>query len=198
MTDATKKLDVSPMEVAVSTLFPILRGQWLLWEICELSFRLELLQLDSVLLPALEIVDGTSPSDIKIAQDKHFSKRQELACKCFDLGTGGTWDYLSTDRSRADKGLASPDWDRCFPYVKALWDFMSEWDFEKPRSWKLVEQQRLDAYSGRPWEVDIARAYAQNYYNSYGRPAVLPQTLTRASLNELLPPIVESFPLIED
>ena len=67
MTDATKKLDVSPMEVAVSTLFPILRGQWLLWEICELSFRLELLQLDSVLLPALEIADGTSLSDIKIA-----------------------------------------------------------------------------------------------------------------------------------
>jgi len=189
MTDACEKQGITPLESSVTTPFPQLRGQWLLWELAELNFRLELLQLDEALVPPIVVPDGTHPNDFRKAYDERSRQRQELACRCFDYGGENEPNYLTTKRSLACSGLASTEWSNRYPYVKALWELMDSWIFYKPREWRRGIDENLDAIRGLAWERKIAWCYTQNYYDQFARPPVLPYTLRRETLSAALPAV---------
>ena len=189
MTEACEKQGITPLESGATTPFPQLRGQWLLWELAELNFRLELLQLDEALLPPIVVADGTHPNDFKNACDERSRQRQELACRCFDYGNENEPNYLTTKRSLACSGLASTEWSKHYPYVKALWELMDSWIFNKPREWRHGIDENLDAMRGLVWERELAWCYAQNYYDRFARPPVLPYSLRWETLFIVLPAV---------
>jgi hypothetical protein len=146
----------------------------LLWELSELSFRFELLNLDRRAISMRVIEDEKYKSEFL---SPHV--REDLILKCFHLEASDPCHLAYVSPAHAQKGLASPTIQARLPFLKALRSVMFEWDgYESHHLCRLVE---LSAHSPEiellHYENAITRFYAQSFFRFFGRAAVLPTVL---------------------
>lgn len=149
-----------PQNELESQVVDMREGRQLIWELSELNFRWELQALDR-----------------RLYDRKLFSKleRQKMLMRCFpeEVVT-----ISNTHPSHARTGLASPAFSDRLPFLQSLWSLMESWPIPKPSSWNQCPVNPTISPEGDRWEYDLARFYAQTFFEHFSRPAILPHTLS--------------------
>jgi hypothetical protein len=136
------------------------KARLVIWELSEYNFRWELQALNR-----------------RLYDRKRFNplERQEMLLHCFSsLYDGIAGIHFSLART----GLAAPRFADRLPYLQALWMLMDVWPLEKPKSWLFCPKNPVFSPEGDKWERELVRFYAQTFFDHFGRPAVLPLTLS--------------------
>ncbi|KAJ8079389.1 hypothetical protein PM082_021897 [Marasmius tenuissimus] len=134
----------------------------LLWEICELNFRSDLLRLDSRLRNGLSANSAEPDSD---------AVHEELLLKVFP-----ELSLTTVNANLTPLGLSSSDWGSRRHWLVHLRDLMGEWTVSLP-----------DVLVGSPppvsspqathqaWEEHLIRHFVQLFFDCFGRSPVLPR-----------------------
>jgi hypothetical protein len=146
------------------------KAQETIFEISEFNFRFELLALDRRALDEKKFGEWKNSSTFWLF-------RQGMVMAIFP-GDSNTLMDVHVKDSRS--GLAAEDWQTRRRSLKAWWKVMNDWEGEKPASWDWpVEDTPGDAE--KRWERDLVVYYVQNFFDYFGRPAILPRTLEAAA-----------------
>jgi len=132
----------------------------ILWELAELSFRFELLALDTRVT--------TSISD----------DRQELIRACFPGGASAS--LLVADLGAANDGLGNVHWEPKSVYLHALKKVMTTWKGEVPAI-ILAEKVRWTEREIEDLEGGITCFYMKMFYQHFGRAPIVPRRLSHAT-----------------
>lgn len=154
-------------------------GRRVVWELCEISFRFELLALDAKLNKRRPRA-GEDTHDPRFGQD-----RRLVIAGCFDGGEEGDV-FLLVSKCKARAGLALRNWNVRARYLRALWKVMDSWDSSKPHTWDHLDRYSMDEEQGREFERNLVANYCQTFYDTFGRPPILPRTLALEDTNVLL------------
>jgi len=147
-----------------------LEREEIVWELCELNFRFELLALDSRATTTLE------------------SNRQTLVSECFP-GTS----LLIADLGSANHGLASHSWEERALYLHALKRLMMTWRGKVPPI-IMAEKVRWTMDDIEDLEREVTKFYVVSFYNHFRRAPVVPRGLShQAALYVPPPPLPISF-----
>ncbi|KAK0221648.1 hypothetical protein IW262DRAFT_1459908 [Armillaria fumosa] len=136
------------------------RGKYLVWELCELNFRQELLSLDTHL---------THPDSSAKEEDviNFWLKCQEQIMGLFSDGSLVPSMPTSTNR------LVLPTWSERFEALKSFRDVMRAWDI--PLSFASKGHLGpLGSEVALRTEAALVAHYAQTFFNVFGQPPVLP------------------------
>ncbi|THU79179.1 hypothetical protein K435DRAFT_845547 [Dendrothele bispora CBS 962.96] len=133
--------------------------QEIVWEISEISFRLELMALDRYLLPHLD-----------------WEQRQSVLGDCW-LGSP-----FHIDLSGTRSGLAEPNLNRRLSHLQSLFQVMKPWPGPKPILLDVVFPSRTQYTNVNDFEQAvvqveeaIARFYVRTFLNTFKRPATIPR-----------------------
>ncbi|KAG1844543.1 hypothetical protein DFJ58DRAFT_844036 [Suillus subalutaceus] len=150
-------------DIAISTLDnpPADLARQIVYEICEQSFRYELLDLDEHL--------GRDARKDKEAR----KERMELLRSIFPSKSLKVWNR---DLPQENDGLNAPSFDAALPYFESFRKVLSAWE-HFPESLK----QPFDA-TGREHNIwkgmkECCLFYVQSYFDNTGRPPVVPHLL---------------------
>jgi hypothetical protein len=140
----------------------VVRG--ILWELFQLNFAYELLSLDR---RACSILDTTS-------NDSQLMQRQALVSECFSVDP-----FLSRLLPDRDCGLAADDIEERIPYIFSFVRVMQSWKGDKPPIFNLVAQpyQEVPPSQASGLEEAATKYYCQQFFNYFGRAALLPHRL---------------------
>ncbi|KAJ6601473.1 hypothetical protein B0H10DRAFT_2230590 [Mycena sp. CBHHK59/15] len=133
-----------------------------LWQISELSFRLEFFSLDRRAGPAQNSVQR--------------EQRNDLLHSCFPRGSSEWASLLNCDVACASQGLAAKDWKTKLPYLLRLRQVMECWTGDAPDLVKalLPEYSEQDAAK---LEFALAKYYTQTFFDFFGRAPSIPMCL---------------------
>jgi len=142
---------------------PLVIFREIIWELCERSFRCELVLLDR---RACANLDVHNP-------DKLF-ERQELISKCI---VDSSVDVVSIPSSNL--GLAANDFRARLPFILALVTVMRSWKGDKPATFSLASQPIYDFSETQALHLEeaVAMLYAQTSFNYFGRAPFIPYRL---------------------
>ncbi|KAK1236111.1 hypothetical protein PQX77_000645 [Marasmius sp. AFHP31] len=148
--------------LAPSAPIPPVDRSGLLWELCELNFQSDLLHLDSRLRTRLSADSPELDSE---------AVHEELLVKVFP-----ELSLTTVDAHVAPIGLSSSDWESRRHRLVSLRDLMDEWAEPLPDTLTGLPPP-VDAphVAQRVWEERLVRHFAQLYFDSFGRPPVLPR-----------------------
>ncbi|KAK0222306.1 hypothetical protein IW262DRAFT_1379784 [Armillaria fumosa] len=144
----------------------------LVWEICELNFRLELLSLD--VRAAARSIRSQATVDEYFQADSSFRiERQTKVRRCFPDA------FPSPQSARANYGISSTHWSRRFKKLKYLRKLMEGWTDPPRREVMEIRPEALEKESrvSVAWEQGLVQHYVQTFYDYFGRPAILPRRL---------------------
>ncbi len=145
------------------------RGQELVWHLSELNFRAELLALDGRQTHAPPSGDD---EDIATVTANFRMAREQAVLKVFPEQS-----VTFADATVANTGLSSHDWKTRATRLQALRDVMQKWDAPLPvNCLGCLAGTECDEVGYRI-ERMLAAHYAQTFYDSFGRAAVLPRGL---------------------
>ncbi len=141
--------------------FNVERGRYLVWELCELNFQLELLALDAYLTRSAQ----SSTQDEADFQLQH----QNTILKLFPEES----IVPSSVSEPSGCHLASSVWqDRCGA-LKSFKDVMQQWVVPLPQK-AIGFLGSLEDEASLTVEKSLAAHYAQTFFDCNGRPPVLP------------------------
>ncbi|TFK60528.1 hypothetical protein BDN72DRAFT_904875 [Pluteus cervinus] len=172
------------------TPFPALgpsEFEQVLWELCELGFRYEVVALDGRLAarPTSKL-EPRPQSNQPLIQPSE--PRQLKIEACFaGMHHGSLFDV---NLNTANLGLADYDWIRRAPFILALQKLMRSWkvDGRRPASLDISKFAWSEA-DVVGLERDVAQFYTQSFFDQFHRAAVIPRRLsTRALGSSLMPP----------
>ncbi len=149
--------------------FDVNQGRYLIWELCELNFRLELLAIDAHLTRSL------------VSDDTDFQlKRQNAILKLFPGESLVPLPFHSV----GSVSFHSTSWkERCI-VLEAFRKIMSEWEVPLVFEAKGLLDPSDDNASLKV-EKALVKHYAQTFFDHFGRPPVLPRIPHQsAPLNE--------------
>ncbi|SJL17030.1 uncharacterized protein ARMOST_20571 [Armillaria ostoyae] len=144
----------------------------LVWEICELNFRFELLSLD--VRAAARSLRSQATGDEYFQADSTFRiERQTKVRWCFPDA------FPSPQSARANYGISSTHWSRRFKKLKYLRKLMEGWANPPRREVMAIRPEALEKESrvSVEWEQGLVQHYVQTFYDHFGRPAILPRRL---------------------
>ncbi|KAK0460354.1 hypothetical protein IW261DRAFT_1577666 [Armillaria novae-zelandiae] len=145
------------------------RGQELVWQLCELNFRFELLVLDTCVASCPPPTDGQNPED---AVANFRMERQNLISGIFPE------DSLSSiSVTRVNDGLGSTDWSCQYQRLRVLREVMKGWNTPIPFEVKGFMGPTTESDSTLSVEKAIAKHYAQTFYDTFGRAPILPHRI---------------------
>jgi hypothetical protein len=147
----------------VETLTDLEREE-IVWELCELNFRFELLALDSRATTIPE------------------SKRQTLVSECFPGNS-----LLVADLGSANHGLASHSWEERALYLHAMKRLMMTWRGKVPPI-ITAEKVRWTMHDIEDLEREITKFYVASFYNHFRRAPVAPRGLSHQAASYVPPP----------
>lgn len=132
--------------------------QKIVWELNELSFRLELMSLNNCLARRLET---TSPNDL-----------DHMACfpPCRAM--------LAFDEAAANLGLAAPQQAQRIQYMRALAQLMTKWDGCPEVVRRGAGSTNLGPSKTNQFEQQVVRFYVKSFTYQYGRLPILPLNLS--------------------
>lgn len=135
-----------------------------LWELHELNFRFDLIQLDACL--------GKDTSDAHEA-----SKREDMLQKSWGAQGHDFYDPAHIDWPTRNTALADPSMTRRIRCVRYLHDLCGTWtDFPMPVSEQQMDEDVEEAVGVR-YEQMLYSAIQQTFYDLFGRPMVPPRRL---------------------
>lgn len=154
--------------------------RWILWKLCEINFKYELLSIDRRLCqPSLRPREMTT--------EEWMASRESKVLRCFYGSNIGRAHIFTADPLLARKGLANPEWKERRSFVRALWNLIKEWDIRKPaelditlEAWlKLKEDDFLTI------ERRLVLFYCSTFYDSFCRLPTLPRMLSEGDMSHL-------------
>ena len=136
----------------------------ILWELFQLNFAYEFLSLDH---HACSTLDPTS-------DDSQLIQRQALVSKCFPVNP-----FLSRSLPDHNCGLATNDIEECILYVVCFVQVMQSWKDNKPPIFNLAawSYQEIPQSQASELEEATTKYYCQQFFNYFGRAALLPHHL---------------------
>ncbi|KAK0207406.1 hypothetical protein IW262DRAFT_1302751 [Armillaria fumosa] len=136
------------------------RGKYLVWELCELNFRQELLSLDTHLIHPDSSAKEEDVINFRL-------KRQEQIMGLFSDGS------LVPSMPTSTNCLALPTWSEQFEALKSFRDMMRAWDI--PLSFASKGHLGpLGSEVALRTEAALAAHYAQTFFDVFGWPPILP------------------------
>ena len=141
----------------------------ILWELYQLNFYYELLSLDRRACTNLITSDSVQLID-----------RQALISECFPVDP-----FKSTSLPTRNCGLAGNDVEERLPFVLALVRVMYSWKGDKPPVFQLAVQSFHEISASHATELEEAATtyYCQQFYNFFGRAALVPHRLFPTNIN---------------
>ncbi|KAL0060946.1 hypothetical protein AAF712_012284 [Marasmius tenuissimus] len=134
----------------------------LLWEICELNFRSDLLRLDSRLRNGLSANSAEPDSD---------AVHEELLLKVFP-----ELSLTTVNANLTPLGLSSSDWGSRRHRLVHLRDLMGEWTVSLPDVLVgLPPPVSSPQATHQAWEEHLIRHFVQLFFDCFGRSPVLPR-----------------------
>ena len=141
----------------------------ILWELYELNFYYELLSLDRRACVNLATSDNLQ-----------LIHRHALISKCFPVDP-----FQSTSLLARNYGLAGQDVEERLPFVLALVRVMQSWKGDKPPVFQLAARSFHEISASHATELEDAatKYYCQQFYNYFGRAALVPHRLFPTDIN---------------
>ena len=145
----------------------IVRG--ILWELYQLNFAYEFLSLDR------RTCSNLDPSD-----DSQLMQRQVMILECFPVDP-----FLSRSLPDRNCGLAANDIEERLPFILLLVRVMQSWKGDKPPIFKFAAQfyQEIPGSEALRFEEAAAKYYCQQFFNYFGRAALVPHRLFMPHIN---------------
>jgi hypothetical protein len=140
-----------------------------LWDLYQLNFYYELLSLDRRACTRL-----TRSNSLLLFH------RQALISECFPVDP-----FKSTSLPTRNCGLAGHDIEERLPFVLALVRVLNSWEGGKPPVFQLANQSfhEISASHGTELEEAATKFYCQQFYNYFGRAALVPHRLFPTDIN---------------
>ncbi|KAJ6630942.1 hypothetical protein B0H10DRAFT_1979963 [Mycena sp. CBHHK59/15] len=135
-----------------------------LWQISELSFRLEFFSLDRRVGP------------VQNQNSVQREQRSDLLHSCFPQGSSNWASLLNCDIACANQGLASTDWKTKLPYLLRFRQIMECWTGEVPRLVKTLLPEYSEQDTAK-LELAVAKFYTQTFFEFFGRAPSIPMWL---------------------
>ncbi|KAL0567213.1 hypothetical protein V5O48_014787 [Marasmius crinis-equi] len=166
----------SGVDVAVSkeaTVDPIVARK-LVFELCNVNFRYQLMGLDKMLDRSASPPVGTTGPDLLVWRAQHRRYRLQLIEQV--LG-GGYGDPFEVSEMPGNVGIACERWSERFEALRAFWQLMSTWPGQKHGLWDRGRDLNLAHMpaEGEQWEALLVKFYVQTYYNTLNFPPILPR-----------------------
>jgi hypothetical protein len=141
----------------------------ILWELYQLNFYYELLSLDR-----------RACTDLTTSDNLQLIHRQALISKCFSIDP-----FMTTSLPTRNCGLAGQEVEERLPFVLALVRVMQSWKGSKPPVFQLVDRSFREISASHATELEEAatKYYCQQYYNYFGRAALVPHRLFPTHIN---------------
>lgn len=160
------------------------RFRYFVWELCEISFRDQLLTLDRMAdITYPNPRPDTTRAQYTLSVESHRQERMALILQCFP-----DTSLKVVDGGLARVGLASEKWDIRYEKVFSLALVMETWPRQKPEIWSSNVQHSM-AHPGNPlrrdWERSVALFYAQSCYDLLRRPACIPRALYDGTMADI-------------
>jgi hypothetical protein len=157
------------MEIIPGNAPPANIAREILWELCELNFRSELVALDHRA--------HVSPP---MTSSSMFEERESMIGGCL---FGGDSALLAVRIEDVNTGLAEPLWSRRCKYLLGLYRIMESWiGFQQYSSGKYARvlalvsrKQALSEQEIQQLEKLLAGFYTQSFFNFFGRAPILPR-----------------------
>ena len=139
----------------------IVRG--ILWELYHLNFAYEFLSLDR-----------RACSDLSTSDDSQLIQRQVMISECFSIDP-----FLSRSLPDRNCGLAAVDILERLPFILSLVRVMQSWKGDKPPIFNLAARSYKEIPGKEALELEGAAAkyYCQQFFNYFGRAALVPHRL---------------------
>lgn len=147
--------------------------RYILWKLCELNFKFELLSLDRrICKPGVR--------HRSMSNEEWMITRESKVLRCFYGRSLGRTHIFNAHPEFARKGLANPEWKERLPFVRALWDLIMDWDIEIPRALQieLEEWVSMNEKGFLLKERAIVVCYCKSFYDSFCRLPTVPRTLS--------------------
>ena len=143
----------------------------ILWELYELNFYFELHSLDRRACTNFITSDNL---------DSELIHRQALISECFPVDP-----FKSTSLPTRNCGLAGHNAEERLPFVQALVRVMQSWKGDKPPVFQLAAQPSLEISASHATELEeeATKYYCQQFYNCFGRAALVPHRLFPTDIN---------------
>lgn len=139
----------------------------IIWELCELNFRFELLALDRVLRPDLWVPENAAIREEEVQQ----------------VFFGDS--VLLNSIPERNCGLAATFWTERIPFVTALRNIMKDWYAQDTRSQTRRLWSRFIPTPSTPCgeqeleklESELAKLYCQTFFENFARAAICPRRI---------------------
>jgi hypothetical protein len=148
--------------------------QEILWELCHMSFRFELVSLDAIATNSMYKAGGGS------SQAEAAAARIQDVLRVLPMSGEVVGPFMINEIPNRDLGLTAPDLVERNRYLVVLGHLMSSWkgcpdSITNASSGPLATQVRL-------LEEACARFYCQSFFDNFGRAPVIPCRLPSRSL----------------
>lgn len=148
--------------------------QEILWELCHMSFRFELLSLDALLADTLYRGRGA------ITQAEAARSRSEQLLRVFPMSGDTLGSFMINEIPNRDLGLTSFDLEERNRHLVALGNLMCPWK-GCPDSIRDASQLPIEAHV-QALEDACASFYCQSFFDNFGRAPIIPCRLPTRSL----------------
>jgi hypothetical protein len=141
----------------------------ILWELYQLNFYYELLSLDR-----------RACTDLTTSDNLQLIHRQALISECFPIEP-----FKSTSLPTRNCGLAGQDVEERIPFILVLVRVMQSWKGDKPLVFQLAARSFHELSASQAVELEEAatKYYCQQFYNYFGRAALVPHRLFPTVIN---------------
>ncbi|KAK0463138.1 uncharacterized protein EV420DRAFT_1639223 [Desarmillaria tabescens] len=147
--------------------FNVLRGHQLIWELCKLNFRYELLALDHRVFCAAEVLMEVTTAMGAINDSNSNCQNAILVVFSGNSLIPPAGELLDDD------GFGG-EWEKQRERLRNLWDLMQGWSVPLPMECKGL-MGPTETEGGLTVEKALAMHYAQTFFDFFGRPPVLPR-----------------------
>jgi len=138
----------------------------MLWELFEMSFRVELQALDKELMKATDL--------------DNILDRQDMVRNCFAGREGAEFVLYPPTIPEENVGMASDLLEDRRPYIIALARLMHDWPVRKPNGWQeLAPFRKLSMAQVENLELLVTRLYCQTFYDVRRRAPLTPHKIKR-------------------
>lgn len=136
-----------------------------IWELTELNFRFELLDLDEWATSA-----SACSSDARL-------ERRMMVHACFFGGELPNFNLATVNIDEAHMGLSAINIHDRLPFLRALYRLVKTWGVHDPRLVGLLTEPSLEAQELLKLEEKLVAFYCQVFHDHFARPPVVPHRL---------------------
>jgi hypothetical protein len=157
------------------------QGQYLLWMLCELNFRMDLLLLDLHLM--VETCRMVPWAENKM-QEARVRRKQVFGVWNAEVAGAAPVLWENTRPTDATKGWGNVELAARLPLLRNFYDLMKTWPGTKPPGFhSFPPSEKYEGQLVLRWEQTLIRYFCLTFFQTFGRLPVIPHTLNSEHLN---------------